>query len=169
MLSRGEWTEAFSSFDNLLNGDLTPSKSLFYNLTGFTYYFNYLESRQVPPAKEFGDFVQTEENRKALHVGKSTFHTDQLVEQHLLSDVMQSVRPWIEELVSNYRVLIYNGQLDIIVAYPLTENYLKIMEWAGREQYLKVNTTESVSMITHGLKILLYLKFLTQFSIQDAN
>lgn len=82
-------------------------------------------------------------------MGNCTFHTDQLVEEHLLSDVMQSVRPWIEELVANYRVLIYNGQLDIIVAYPLTENYLKIMEWAGKEAFRKVNRTGNVVKVTY--------------------
>lgn len=71
------------------------------------------------------------------------------MEEHLLSDVMQSVRPWIEELVANYRVLIYNGQLDIIVAYPLTENYLKIMEWAGKEAFRKVNRTGNVVKVTY--------------------
>lgn len=48
---------------------------------------------------------------------------------------MQSVAPWVSELLSNYRVLIYNGQLDIIVAYPLTENYLANLKFAGSDQY----------------------------------
>ena len=39
---------------------------------------------------------------------------------------MKSVRPWLEELLEHYKVLIYNGQLDIIVAYPLTKGYLKV-------------------------------------------
>jgi len=43
-----------------------------------------------------------------------------------MADMMQSVKPWLEELLEHYRVLIYNGQLDIIVAYPLTESYLQV-------------------------------------------
>lgn len=48
---------------------------------------------------------------------------------------MQSVAPWISTLLSHYRVLTYNGQLDIIVAYPLTENYLQNLQFSGADQY----------------------------------
>lgn len=58
---------------------------------------------------------------------------------------MQSVAPWVSELLSNYRVLIYNGQLDIIVAYPLTENYLANLKFAGSDQYK--NAPRSVSLL----------------------
>lgn len=81
-------------------------------------------------------YVQRTDIRAAIHVGNSTFHSeDQTVELNLVSDVMQSVAPWISELLSNYRVLIYNGQLDIIVAYPLTVNYLQNLKFSGSDQY----------------------------------
>lgn len=50
---------------------------------------------------------------------------------------MQSVAPWIAALLSEYRVLIYNGQLDIICAYPLTVNYLKNLQFTGARKYAK--------------------------------
>lgn len=52
-----------------------------------------------------------------------------------MNDVMQSITSWLTELLNNYRVLIYNGQLDIIVAYPLTENYLQKIYFNGANQY----------------------------------
>ncbi|CAI8039763.1 Probable serine carboxypeptidase CPVL, partial [Geodia barretti] len=35
-------------------------------------------------------------------------------------------------------VLIYNGQLDIIVGAPLTERYLQVLQWSGQKDYLAV-------------------------------
>lgn len=71
------------------------------------------------------DFLKFQVRAK-IHVGNSTWHNGSSVENSLMGDVMKSVRPWVEELLEHYRVLIYNGQLDIIVAYPLTEGYLTV-------------------------------------------
>lgn len=35
----------------------------------------------------------------------------------------------------SFQVLIYNGQLDIIVAAPLTERSLMAMDWKGADKY----------------------------------
>lgn len=59
-------------------------------------------------------------------MGNASFQTGQDVEKILQDDMMQSVAPWLEQLLEHYRVLIYNGQLDIIVAYPLTVSYLQV-------------------------------------------
>lgn len=37
--------------------------------------------------------------------------------------------------MDNYRVLIYNGQLDVIVAAPLTERFLPTVNWTGAAEY----------------------------------
>lgn len=52
-----------------------------------------------------------------------------------MTDVMQSVGPWIKNLLSEYRILFYNGQLDIIVAYPLTVNFLEHLQFDSAQQY----------------------------------
>ncbi|EFN61705.1 Vitellogenic carboxypeptidase [Camponotus floridanus] len=44
---------------------------------------------------------------------------------------------YLEDLVEHYKVLVYNGQLDIIVAYPLTENYIQKMKWSGAYKFAK--------------------------------
>lgn len=85
-----------------------------------------------------GTYVQRSDIRAAIHVGNTSFSGEnQTVEIHLMEDVMQSVAPWISELLSNYRVLIYNGQLDIIVAYPLTLNYLQKLKFSSVDEYKK--------------------------------
>lgn len=131
-----DYQKAFQLFDSLLDGDLTNS-SLFKNVTGFVNYFNFLYP--VEPSDEIeymGKYIQRSDIRAAIHVGNSTFHgEDKTVELNLVNDIMQSVAPWVSELLDNYRVLIYNGQLDIIVAYPLTENYLQNLNFNGANQY----------------------------------
>lgn len=129
---------AFEVFDRLINMDQYPQGSLFRNLTGFDVYFNYLKTVDDDDTP-LGQFLQQTETRRAIHVGNNTFHdlagTENKVELHLLNDVCDSVADWVAELLSHYPVLIYNGQLDIIVAYPLTENYLKNLQFSGAEEY----------------------------------
>ena len=43
-------------------------------------------------------YVNSPAVRLAIHVGNLTFNDGVTVEQHLIPDVMQSVKPWIEEV-----------------------------------------------------------------------
>ena len=66
--------------------------------------------------------------RAAIHVGNATLNGGGEVYEYLYDDIIKSVRPWVEELLDNdYRVILYNGQLDIICAYPLTINFVKVI------------------------------------------
>uniref|UniRef100_A0A1B6EFH6 Carboxypeptidase n=1 Tax=Clastoptera arizonana TaxID=38151 RepID=A0A1B6EFH6_9HEMI len=130
-----KWSEAFKTFDSLLDGDLIKYPSTFYNLTGFKFYFNFLHNTEYSNSGSLDNFFQKEEVRKAIHVGNATFNGGTKVEEFLMEDVMQSVKPWVETLLENYRVLIYNGQLDIIVAYPFTVNFLNALNWSGSNEY----------------------------------
>jgi vitellogenic carboxypeptidase-like protein len=42
--------------------------------------------------------------RKAIHVGKLPFNNGTVVEQHLKDDVLQSVKPWLAEVMNFYKV-----------------------------------------------------------------
>ncbi|XP_014372276.2 venom serine carboxypeptidase [Papilio machaon] len=134
-IQKKQWDKAFELFDTLLNGDLIDGKSLFYNMTGFEFYFNYLHTKDYIDFEDFGPMLQKAFVRKAIHVGNLTFHTGHEVEEHLKEDLMKSVAPLMTELLDHYYVLIYNGQLDIIVAYPLTINYLRNLNFTGSEDY----------------------------------
>ncbi|XP_034827924.1 venom serine carboxypeptidase [Maniola hyperantus] len=136
LIKEQQWDKAFEAFDTLLNGDLINGKSVFYNMTGFEFYFNYLHTKEYMKFEDFGPMIQTSMVRKAIHVGNLTFNVGKEVENHLKQDVMKSVAPWISELLDHYYVLIYNGQLDIIVAYPLTLNYLRNLNFTGSSDYL---------------------------------
>ena len=39
-------------------------------------------------------------------------------------------------LIPLYQILLYNGQLDIIVGAPLTENFMQQLKWSGQSDYL---------------------------------
>lgn len=137
LIQAKKFDEAFDVFDALLNGDVHPP-SLFTNLTGYDFYFNYLHIHDSEESNWMSEWVQRVDVRRAIHVGNNSFHTeDKSVEEHLKADVMQSLAVLISDLTQHYRVLLYNGQLDIIVAYPTTENYLKNLKWSGAEEYKK--------------------------------
>ncbi|XP_076679453.1 venom serine carboxypeptidase [Andrena cerasifolii] len=136
LIKQKKYEEAFNLFDMLLDGDLVGYPSLFKNLTGFDYYFNYLHTHDTNDSDYMAEWIQRADVRQAIHVGNCTFNVEsKTVEEHMKGDVMQSLAILITDLTKHYKVLIYNGQLDIIVAYPLTENYLRNLEWSGAEKY----------------------------------
>lgn len=128
-----QYSKAFEIFDSLLDSDLTNS-SLFTNLTGYKNYYNYLKTDDLN-IDMTATFVQQDFVRDKIHVGNLPFHVDKAVEIHLRNDIMKSVASLVEVLLENYKVLFYNGQLDIIVAYPLTVEFLKNLKWSGAEKY----------------------------------
>jgi len=149
-IKQKKYLEAFEIFDTLLNGDLNGTPSLFHNLTGFDYYFNYLFTKDGNDSDWMSEWIQRADVRHAIHVGNSTFHVEtKTVEEHLKEDVMQSIVPLLTDLLQHYRVLIYNGQLDIIIAYPLTENYLKNLQWSGADKYKK--TSRKIWMVGNNV------------------
>lgn len=137
LIQNKEWIKAFHLFDDLLNGDQNNHTSLFKNVTGFDNYFNFLIPKNTDEELNYMlHYLSRNDVRAAIHVGDTPFLDENpLVEVNLMADVMQSVAPWISELLSNYKVLIYNGQLDIIVAYPLTVNYLQNLQFRGADEY----------------------------------
>nr|CAD7204550.1 unnamed protein product [Timema douglasi] len=129
------WNKAFEAFDLLLNGDIYSYGTLFYNFTGMKNYFNYISGNKTQKGGNSDIYVQLEKVRRAIHVGNNTYNNGNVVELHLKDDVLQSVKPWIEELLESHRIVVYNGQLDIIVAYPLTVSYLQALNWSAAASY----------------------------------
>jgi vitellogenic carboxypeptidase-like protein len=68
----------------------------------------------------------------------------------LINDVFQSIpSEQLTILFNNYKILIYNGLLDIICAESLTLNWIKDLEWLYSNEYKiairqiwKVNSTD---------------------------
>ncbi|XP_073341052.1 probable serine carboxypeptidase CPVL [Pagrus major] len=97
----------------------------------------YATGEEPEDQEYFSQFVTLPSVRRAIHVGNLTFHDGSQVEKHLLQDVMKSIKPWLGVLMDHYRVLIYSGQLDVIVAAPLTERFLPTVNWTGADEYKK--------------------------------
>lgn len=130
-----EFGKAFGIFDMLLNGDLYPYKPYFYNVTKTNNYYNFLETEAPADFDYYGTALAEPDIRKAIHVGNLTYHPGSEVEKHIINDIMDTVKPWVKVLMNNYRVMMYTGQLDIIVAIPLTEAFLLTVDWNGLDKY----------------------------------
>lgn len=75
--------------------------------------------------------------REALHVGNASFPSNPTTcEKHLLKDFMVS---FVDELVlmldNDYKVLLYSGQLDVIIGVALTERFFPGVPWHGKAAY----------------------------------
>ncbi|KAG7154151.1 probable serine carboxypeptidase CPVL [Homarus americanus] len=134
-IQQHQWLKAFEVFDSLLNGDKTGYPSYFTNVTGLSYYFNYVANGEPQDMEYWTKYINKPTVRRSIHVGNLTFNDGSAVETHLEEDIMKSVKPWIEELLDNYSVLIYNGQLDVIIAYTLTENFLNSLQWKNAAEF----------------------------------
>ncbi|KAH8372253.1 hypothetical protein KR093_010769 [Drosophila rubida] len=128
---------AFEIFDSLILGDL-PKGSIFKNLTGFDWFYNYLQAHDDNCFINLGNFLQSGATRQAIHVGNHTFHDmdkENKVKNSLMEDYMDSVAPWLEELLKHYPICMYSGQLDVIIAYPMTRNFLKMLKFPDADYY----------------------------------
>ncbi|KAL1768238.1 putative serine carboxypeptidase CPVL isoform X1, partial [Sigmodon hispidus] len=130
-----DWIKAFKILDQLLDGDLTSEPSFFQNVTGCTNYYNILQCTEPEDQSYYGKFLSLPQVRQAIHVGNRTFSDGADVEKYLREDTVQSVNPWLAEIMDHYKVLLYNGQLDIIVAAALTERSLLRLDWKGTQKY----------------------------------
>ena len=139
LINQGDLVSAFLQWDAALLGTKYPYPTYFENTTGFTNHFNYLQPTDPHDVNSspFNDFLQLPATRAALHVGDLPYNeAGSIVSDHLVGDMMNTTRPRVEALLdAGYRVMIYNGQLDVVVAYPLAERWLSSMEWHGAEQY----------------------------------
>nr|XP_018897590.1 PREDICTED: venom serine carboxypeptidase-like [Bemisia tabaci] len=86
-------------------------------------------------------YINDPETRKNIHVGSYTFQNGYATYEHLQEDMFQSVRPWVEELLTaeEFPIMFYSGQLDIIVAYPLSLGFYDALEWPHASEYHKAN------------------------------
>ena len=83
------------------------------NLYDFTYDGNYLTN------SEYVCYLQKPEVRKAIHAGNAQFGHGYDVYRALKGAIMKSKKLWLSEaLERGIEVLIYNGNLDVIVNLP---------------------------------------------------
>jgi len=128
-IKQGRWGEAAGLFNRMIQ---------FFRLrTGLTFVYNYLLQSQPESFKYYPKYLNKARTRKAIHVGNRTYSdVNEQVYRHMTDDIPKSVKPWLETLLDNdYQVLIYSGQVDIIIAYPQTEEFLGNLKWKGTDAY----------------------------------
>lgn len=124
-VNNGDMLKAYAYFNYLL--------SVFQNESKLGNLYNYLID-DISLDGAYVDFIQRDEVRRALHVGSTNFTSIGVVYKLLVPDFMNSAKTWIEELIDNYRVMCYNGHLDIIVAYhPSVNSYKSFSHSASLE------------------------------------
>ncbi|CAG9767350.1 unnamed protein product [Ceutorhynchus assimilis] len=127
LIKQGNFHAATDGWNEIVNG--------FSSNTALDDIYNFIKDTDDSPT-EWTTFVTQDRVRKALHVGSAQY-SDQNYDVYdgLYADISRSVAPWVSELLNHYRVLIFNGQLDIIVGYVLTANYLQNLEFSAAAEY----------------------------------
>ena len=135
-IREGRYSDAFTLSDSLIDGDLINTTSYFTNVTGLRAYYNYLQTDISPSLSNYVKFITSVDRRRQIHVGNLTFHDDNKVEIMLMNDIFQSIpSEQLTSLFNNYKILIYNGLLDIICAESLTLNWISDLEWSHSNEY----------------------------------
>lgn len=129
-----DYLTSFNIWDEMLNGDVFPYRNYIHNITGSNNYYNLLSPARTP--SYWGQYLSQPDVRQDIHVGSPPDSGNEC-EMHLLKDFMVSFRPEVEYLLENkYKVLIYSGQLDIIIGAALTEASLYAMRWSGYDEFV---------------------------------
>jgi vitellogenic carboxypeptidase-like protein len=117
-----QFSLAYDIFGNLFDEFYT-------NSTGLNDVYDYLLT-QLPAAFDYYvPWVTASENRQKIHVGNLTYNDGDAVNKALANDVMQSIVGKVAVIANNYKVLIYNGLLDVIIASSVTMDWVDKMEW----------------------------------------
>ncbi|XP_023947017.2 venom serine carboxypeptidase-like [Bicyclus anynana] len=126
LIDNKNWTLASEAFNATIEFIKTHS--------GVSVY-NYLKDPDNS-APEFEVFLSRPDVRDWLHVGNASFdYNNQLVYEKMLPDIMNTTKPWLEELLEHYGVMCYSGQLDIILAYSLSKHTYNALQWSRRLEY----------------------------------
>ncbi|CAF4082433.1 unnamed protein product [Rotaria sp. Silwood2] len=114
---------AYAIFSNLMD--------LFYTeKTGLNDVYNYLLTQYPEAFSYYVPWVTASENRRKIHVGHQRYNDGAAVDIALANDIMQSIVGKVAKIANNnYKILIYNGLLDVIIASSLTMDWVDKLQW----------------------------------------
>lgn len=134
-IAAGDFTAAYHAMAEMM----ITTPSLYSNLTAMWNIYNAVwNSNPIPFEGGYWDrYVQESSVRAALHVGRRPWSGVDAIYERLKYDIPRSVSPWLGALLDTgrYRVLLYSGQLDVIVPYRGTVNVARSLRWSGAEQF----------------------------------
>ncbi|KAH7945868.1 hypothetical protein HPB49_016656 [Dermacentor silvarum] len=136
LIREEDYLEASLLTTSLILGTVAGESTYFGNVTGYKYCYNYLRTEKPESHERYLTFVDTPVVRKAIHVGQRPFDNEGTnVAVHFAADLMKSAKEQLTLLVENYKVLVYNGHLDIIVPYTATQTLVDSLQWSGSEEW----------------------------------
>lgn len=80
--------------------------TLFLSHSRLSNLYNYLQE-EISLDGAYMDFIQRDEVRRSLHVGNTNFTSIGVVYRKLVPDFMGTAKMWLEELLENYKVMLY--------------------------------------------------------------
>ncbi len=124
-----QWSIANDICDNLF-------EIFYHNATGLYDIANYLLTIEPEAFYYFVPWVIESENRHKIHVGNLTFNDGNKVSDVLGDDIMQSIVGKLAVIANNnYKILIYNGLLDVINAPSIAMNWIEKFQWKYAEEF----------------------------------
>ncbi|CAF1644633.1 unnamed protein product [Adineta ricciae] len=118
----GQYSLAYDIFGSLFD-------DFYSNATGLNDVYNYILTDLPEAFGYYVPWVTGSDNRRKIHVGNLTYNDGERVRTGLANDVMQTIVGKVSVIANNYKVLIYNGLLDVIIATSLTMDWLDKLEW----------------------------------------
>jgi carboxypeptidase C (cathepsin A) len=116
-------------------------------------------------------FITNVDHRRQIHVGNLTFHDGNKVAINLMNDGFQSIpSQQLTILFDNYKILIYNGLLDIVCPEISTLNWISDLQWSHSNEY-KNATRQIWKVDSTDDQIAGYIKIVSKFmlaSIRNA-
>jgi vitellogenic carboxypeptidase-like protein len=139
LIQQEQWHEASEQFSTLVNGP----PDMFQTISGCDNYYDLISCHEKSYGGNWNGYIAQAFVREALHVGNNTFGEDGGVAGNaLFDDIPKSTAPQLVSLMnSGIKVLLYNGELDFIVAPATTETMLLTLPWNDLEQYKEAPRT----------------------------
>ncbi|RWS24359.1 putative serine carboxypeptidase CPVL-like protein, partial [Leptotrombidium deliense] len=141
LIEMQQFTSAFYKYDQLYEQLYYTGQTLFNNFTGYKFYYNLLRDEGPLFNDPINEFLKKKEVLKAIHVGNRSFvdsiDNNYPVLNPLIDDYMRSVNESLAIIMNNYKVLIYGGNLDLLVAPVFNNRLLNVLNWKYRNEYLK--------------------------------
>ena len=122
-IGREDYLLAYSLFSELTG-------SLYTKTTGLNDIYNYKLTQSPEEFDYYVPWVTASEHRRQIHVGNLPYNGGAAVQINLANDVMQSIVSKVATIANNnYKILIYNGLLDVIIASSLTMDWIEKLDW----------------------------------------
>jgi len=146
LIDNGQWTEAWASWNNEFG--------YFLDTMEYSYYYEISQADYDPAEDNYEIFCNAESTREAIHVGNLEYPNSGDVYYSMLDDFMRSSKEDIEFLLEQYKILIYDGNFDIICNHSGVLDLINDLNWSGASDY----KTATRKAYRYGDELVGYLK-----------